>query len=148
MRGERDQAGKIAHVTHSKFDLPVRADLQQTVSEVLLYAQGVPTMTKRLFRPGRAAVCATLFLYLFPFPASASGGRETPSATQASNAGLVLEGVVSGSQNQTYVQVPFNVPAGTERVTLTFAYTGKEQHTALDLGLLDPAGLPVGGVEL
>jgi len=98
-------------------------------------------MTKRLFRPGRAAVCATLFLYLFPFAASASGGRENPPATQASDVGLVLEGVVTGSQNQTYVQVPFNVPAGTERVTLTFAYTGKEQHTALDLGLLDPAGL-------
>ena len=37
--------------------------------------------------------------------------------------------------------MPFDVPAGTERVTLTFAYTGKEQHTALDLGLLDPAEL-------
>ncbi len=33
------------------------------------------------------------------------------------------------------------MPAGTERVTITFGYTEKEQHTALDLGLLDPAGL-------
>jgi len=48
---------------------------------------------------------------------------------------------VRGSQNQSYVKVPFPVPAGTERVTITFAYTGKEQHTNLDLGLLDPAGL-------
>jgi hypothetical protein len=28
-----------------------------------------------------------------------------------------------------------------QRVTLTFHYTEREQHTALDLGLLDPAGL-------
>jgi hypothetical protein len=33
------------------------------------------------------------------------------------------------------------VPAGVRRLTLTFAYTGKDQHTALDLGLLDPAQL-------
>ena len=46
-----------------------------------------------------------------------------------------------GAQNQSYVKVPFAVPAGTERVTITFGYTGKEQHTALDLGLLDPAAL-------
>ncbi len=43
------------------------------------------------------------------------------------------------SQNQSYVKAPFLVPAGTERVTITFDYTGKEQHTALDLGLLDPS---------
>lgn len=54
---------------------------------------------------------------------------------------IVLEGTVRGSQNQSYVKAPFQVPAGTERVTITFDYTGKEQHTALDLGLLDPAGL-------
>jgi hypothetical protein len=53
----------------------------------------------------------------------------------------VFEGVVHGTQNQSYVQAPFHVPAGTERVTITFAYTGREQHTALDLGLLDPTGL-------
>ncbi len=59
----------------------------------------------------------------------------------ASNKDFVLEGTVRGSQNQSYVKVPFTVPPGTERVTFTFAYTGKEQHTTLDLGLLDPAGL-------
>ncbi len=54
---------------------------------------------------------------------------------------MVLEGTVRGAQNQSYVQVPFHVPAGTERVTITFDYTEKEQHTNLDLGMLDPAGL-------
>ncbi len=38
-------------------------------------------------------------------------------------------------------QSPFRVPAGVQRVTVTFAYTGKDQHTALDLGLLDPVEL-------
>jgi hypothetical protein len=55
--------------------------------------------------------------------------------------GLTLEGTIQGSQNQSYVKVPFAVPAGTERVTITFEYTAKEQHTVLDLGLLDPRGL-------
>src|ERR1700734_830522 len=54
---------------------------------------------------------------------------------------LTLEGTVRGSQNQSYIKVPFSVPAGAERVTITFEYTGKDQHTALDLGMLDPAGL-------
>ena len=62
-------------------------------------------------------------------------------STAASNAGLVLEGTIQGSENQSYVKVPFAVPAGAERVTITFEYTGKEQHTVLDLGLLDPQGL-------
>jgi hypothetical protein len=56
-------------------------------------------------------------------------------------ANVVLQGAVHGSQNHTYIKVPFRVPAGVERVTLTFAYTERDQHTALDLGLLDPAGL-------
>ena len=75
---------------------------------------------------------------LFIFAVSVFAQPATPAA-QSSAAGLVLEGTVRGSQNQSYVKVPFAVPAGTERVTITFDYTGKEQHTALDLGLLDPA---------
>lgn len=62
--------------------------------------------------------------------------KAQPAATEQ-----VLTGVVRGAQNHSYVQAPFTVPAGVHRVTLTFAYTGREQHTALDLGLLDPAGL-------
>ena len=54
---------------------------------------------------------------------------------------LVLEGDISGSQSHTYVQVPFRVPDRVERVTVSFEYTEKDKHTALDLGLLDPAQL-------
>jgi hypothetical protein len=62
-------------------------------------------------------------------------------AETGSRPDVVLQGVVHGSQNHTYIKVPFRVPRGVERVTLTFAYTEGDQHTALDLGLLDPAGM-------
>ena len=50
----------------------------------------------------------------------------------------LLSGTITGAQNHTYVEVPFEVPANTARVTLQFAYTGKEDHTTIDLGLEDP----------
>lgn len=65
----------------------------------------------------------------------------SPTFAQSSLPDVILQGVVRGSQNHTYIKVPFRVPAGVHRVTLTFAYTEKDQHTALDLGLLDPSGL-------
>lgn len=63
------------------------------------------------------------------------------SQHQPATPDLVLRGQVRAPQNHTYVEVPFRVPAGVHRVTVTFAYTGKEQHTALDLGLIDPIEL-------
>jgi hypothetical protein len=70
-----------------------------------------------------------------------SGCVATAQQSDAAAPNLVLHGEVRGSQNQTYVKVPFRVPAGVQRITLIFAYTGKDQHTALDLGLLDPVEL-------
>jgi hypothetical protein len=80
---------------------------------------------------------------LSPFIALACflGGPSLRAAPAPVTDGLVLQGTVSDSQNHTYIQVPFAVPPSAERVTITFAYTGKEQHTALDLGLLDPERL-------
>lgn len=71
---------------------------------------------------------------------------ERPSAQVVKHAtvtapNVVLHGEVHGSQNHTYIKVPFHVPAGVRRVTLVFAYTQRSQHTALDLGLLDPSEL-------
>lgn len=51
---------------------------------------------------------------------------------------LVLQGVVRPQQNQTYFAVPFTVPKGTHRITVTFHNLGRDQHTVLDLGLADP----------
>jgi hypothetical protein len=98
-------------------------------------------MIQRLFRPGTNIACAALLYCLFSIATVAMGEQQTSAAVQASAPDLVLEGVVLGSQNETYIQAPFVVPAGTERVTLTFDYTRKEQHTTLDLGLLDPVEL-------
>ncbi len=75
--------------------------------------------------------------------AGSNGAAQEPK--QASDSGpapsLVLHGTVRGGQNNTYVEAPFQVPSGTQRVTLTFSYTGKDQRTTLDLGMLDPQGL-------
>jgi hypothetical protein len=53
---------------------------------------------------------------------------------------LVLRGTVTGVQNNTYIEVPFEVSAGISRLTVTFHYTGKEEHTTLDIGVEDPQG--------
>ncbi len=89
----------------------------------------------RLFRCAAALLLLPLFLNPQPSPA------QLQSRTTAPVPDLSLQGTVRGSQNHTYIEVPFQVPAGVRRVTLTFAYTGREQHTALDLGLLDPVEL-------
>jgi hypothetical protein len=77
-------------------------------------------------------------LLLLPFARSAVA---QPRDTAASPANVVLNGQVTGSQNHSYIEVPFHVPDGVHRVTLTFHYTEREKRTTLDLGLLDPSGL-------
>jgi hypothetical protein len=69
-----------------------------------------------------------------------SGGAQSHDEIRHS-ADVVLHGDVQGSQNNSYIEVPFKVPDSVQRVTITFHYTEREQHTALDLGLLDPARL-------
>ena len=89
----------------------------------------------------KLALFFTIFASLF-IDRDLSARAQSPNRkTTAPSAELTLKGTVVGSQNQSYIKVPFSVPAGTERVTITFEYTGKEQHTALDLGLLDPSAL-------
>jgi hypothetical protein len=87
----------------------------------------------------RSLAQAIFSLALFSFLCTAAAAQQTGQTGQSSaKSDIVLEGVVRGSQNHSYVQAPFHVPAGIERVTITYTYTGREQHTALDLGLLDP----------
>ena len=42
------------------------------------------------------------------------------------------------ADHQAYREVPFKVPAGTTRLTVDFAYTGKDQKSVIDLGVRDP----------
>lgn len=60
------------------------------------------------------------------------------SFSPASAQDLDLHGTIHDNQADSYVLVPFQVPAGIQRLDVSFSYTGKENHTTLDLGLLDP----------
>jgi hypothetical protein len=51
---------------------------------------------------------------------------------------LDLHGTIVHQQADSYVLVPFEVPSGIKRLDVSFSYTGREDHTTLDLGLLDP----------
>jgi hypothetical protein len=57
---------------------------------------------------------------------------------QRTPADLVLTGDVTGTQNQTYFEIPFTVPAGTHRISVDFHYTGADERATLDLGVADP----------
>ncbi len=59
-------------------------------------------------------------------------------SAQSNAPDLVLQGTVTGSQNHTYIEVPFQVPAGLHRISVDFSYTGRDQKTTLDLGIADP----------
>lgn len=61
-----------------------------------------------------------------------------PLIAQDAAPNLVLQGVVKPAQNHTYFEVPFRVPAGTHRISVTFHNLGHDQHTVLDLGVEDP----------
>jgi hypothetical protein len=93
----------------------------------------------------RAHSCEQLFVvFLLPILLALHAAAQAIPGTSeggASPANVVLNGVVKPSQNHSYVEVPFRVPDGVQRVTLTFHYTEKEQLTALDLGLEDPVQL-------
>jgi len=98
-------------------------------------------MVRQYLRTAIAALGSAVLLGPFLWPSFPARAQSSAHVTPRPSTELSLEGTVRGSQNQSYIKVPFTVPAGTERVTITFDYTGKDQHTALDLGLLDPAGL-------
>lgn len=77
------------------------------------------------------------FLSLLLFFCSMAGA-------QARQADLILSGSLKGSDHQTYVQVPFEVPATTQRITVEFEYTGQQDRSVIDLGLIGPDGRILG----
>ena len=72
----------------------------------------------------------TLVALFFAFSAHASAQPDHPDIT--------LRGTVTRAQQNAYLEVPFTVPAGLERITVDFHYTGHEDHSVLDLGIRDP----------
>jgi len=65
-------------------------------------------------------------------------GLATPTWAREKAPDLVLTGQIVGADHQTYKPVTFDVPAGVTRLTVAFDYTGKDQKTVIDLGLMDP----------
>jgi hypothetical protein len=59
------------------------------------------------------------------------------SRAQEHQPDLVLRGTVTEANRETYVEVPFKVPAGVVRVSVEFSYTQHEHQTTIDLGLFD-----------
>jgi hypothetical protein len=93
-------------------------------------------MLRRVFSGLLALSCAG--------PASAGVASTDPASAGPASSGstpdLVLRGELSGRDHQTYRTVPFEVPAGTARITVEFDYTGRDRKTTIDLGILGPDG--------
>jgi hypothetical protein len=53
-------------------------------------------------------------------------------------ADLRLEGQLTRADHETYLDLPFAVPAGTSRLTVVFRHDGAAERTTIDLGLRDP----------
>ena len=50
---------------------------------------------------------------------------------------VVITGRLTGADHQTFRDLPFTVPAGVSRLTVSFRYTGRENHATVDIGLYD-----------
>lgn len=59
----------------------------------------------------------------------------TPVAAQ--EADRIVTGEITGADHQTYKAIPFDVPAGVERITVRLTYD-KANKTVVDLGIFDP----------
>ena len=75
-----------------------------------------------------------LFAYLLLLTAA------VPAAAQeAPKPDAHITGTITGADAQHYREVPFDVPAGVERITVTLAFD-KSNKTVIDLGVLGPEG--------
>lgn len=95
--------------------------------------------------PGRVAAWALLAAgWLLPgTPGQAVPvvpGEGSARAADGRAPDLVLRGTLTGADHHGYRELPFEVPAGTARITVEFEYTGRDDRTTIDLGLLGPDG--------
>ena len=73
-------------------------------------------------------------LALFPLGIAAGGG----AAADPGRGNVSLAGELRFTDLHHYVEAPFVVPAGTDRLTIVFAHNGAPNKTTIDLGLRDP----------
>jgi hypothetical protein len=86
---------------------------------------------KNLLRPSSFLILALTILLTF-IACTARAGDGAPD--------LLLRGEIRPNENHSYHPVRFTVPANANRITIAFDYSGREQHTTIDLGLLGPEG--------
>lgn len=79
------------------------------------------------WRMHKALICFALFAWM----------ETTCLHGQERKPDLVLKGTITEASRESYVEVPFTVPAGVVRVSVDFHYTGHEKKATIDLGLLD-----------
>lgn len=65
---------------------------------------------------------------------AASASAQVPSSAKPD---ITLRGTVTRTDYETYKELPFEVPAGTTRVSVEYTYD-KSAHTVIDLGIIDP----------
>lgn len=92
-------------------------------------------LNRRNLRAYPTAALLALSLLLHPMYAQTASAASTPVLTKPD---VVLHGTVTYADRQTYKELPFTVPPGVTRVSVEFSYTEREQHTSIDLGILDP----------
>jgi hypothetical protein len=66
-----------------------------------------------------------------------AAGPAAAAELEAAPADKVVTGEIKGADNQTYKEIPFDVPAGVERITVTLVYD-KANKTVIDMGVWDP----------
>ncbi len=90
-----------------------------------------------------AAVFAGLLTLAFSTIAAASPGPDPGAAPVSAPvsvraADVRLEGQLTRADHETYLELPFAVPAETARLTVVFRHDGAAERTTIDLGLRDP----------
>ncbi len=75
--------------------------------------------------------CMSVVLALVLSTASLASAQDMPAPD------LTLRGSITGDDAQTYRELPFTVPAGVTRISVSFRYTERDKKTSIDLGILD-----------
>jgi hypothetical protein len=69
---------------------------------------------------------------------AATVAPDAPAPDASSVDEIVLTGVLTRADHETYKELGFDVPPGVERLSVSFSHTGREQKATIDLGLFDP----------
>jgi len=90
----------------------------------------------------RAALARIALPLLLVTGVAATAAAQDRAGTVAAPTPLkTLRGTIARADFEQYREIPFDLPPGVTRLTVRFSYGGKDQHTAIDIGLADPQRL-------